>query len=401
METIKNIYKIGPGPSSSHTIAPYNAAKDFLKHINYDFDYIVIDLFGSLSLTGKGHGTDLILKKAFDSYETKINFHNTFENIEHPNTLDFSTYKNDKLIERKRYYSIGGGDFSTTLSKKDVKDVYPFKTFDGLKNYMKVQKIDDIKCVIDNFEDDDIDEFLKDIFLKMCLEVELNLKKEGFLPGRLHLKRIAKDLFDKAQNIDDEIEKITMLITSFAYSASEGNASGEIIVTAPTCGACAVLPSILYYFYKYKNVPVSKIIDGLKVAGIIGDIIKNNASISGAMHGCQAEIGSACSMTSAFICYINDLSLYQIEYGAEIALEHFLGLTCDPVDGYVQIPCIERNGIAALRALTTYLYAKDISNLRRNVVSLDGVINAMKITGESLSKEYKETSIGGLAKILK
>lgn len=400
MESIKRIFKVGPGPSSSHTIGPFNAALDFLNKVNSNFDHIEVHLYGSLALTGKGHGTDTILLKAFKDYKTEIIFHYTFEGIDHPNTIDFIAFNKEKIIKKSRYYSIGGGDFSTSL-KNEAEYLYSFKTFNGLKNYIKVKNISDIARVVDDFEGESINDFLSVIFDKMVEEIEKSLQIEGILPGRLHLKRVAKELFEKANDILDPLEKVMMLISSFAYSVSEANASGEMIVTAPTCGSCAVLPSVLYYFYKYKNFKKEKLIDGLKVAGIVGNIIKNNASISGAMHGCQAEIGSACAMAAAFLCYINDLNLYQIEYGAEIALEHFLGLTCDPVDGYVQIPCIERNGIGALRALECYLYAKDISIFRKNLVSFDGVVDAMKITGESLSKEYKETSIGGLAKILK
>lgn len=400
MESIKRVYKIGPGPSSSHTIGPFNAAKDFLKY-HQDFDEIVIDLYGSLALTGKGHGTDKILLKAFNFPNTKINFNYTFENINHPNTIDFTALKNKQIIDKVRYYSVGGGDILKD-GEKIIKsaDIYPFNSFNGLKNYLEKNKITSIIEVIDNFEDKDIDEFLTNVFKAMINEIETNLSKEGYLPGNLGVKRVAKEIYEKAISEKDEFEKKILLITSYAYATSEGNASGELVVTAPTCGSCGVLPSVLYYEYKHNKVDISKIIGALKVAGILTNFVIKNASISGASLGCQAEIGTAAAIASGALCYIHDLSFYQIEYASELALEHFLGLTCDPVNGYVQIPCIERNGIGALRSLISYIYAKDVSLLRKNKVSFDEVVKAMKITGESLSKDYKETSIGGLAKII-
>ena len=400
MPSIKHVFKIGPGPSSSHTIGPYNCAKDFL--INHsDFDKVVVDLYGSLALTGKGHGTDKILKTSFKDYAYEINFNYTFTKIEHPNTIDISAFKNGKLIDKVRYFSIGGGDI---LKKGDVQkkkeDIYPFNTFNGLKNYLKKEKIQDIALVIDKFENDDINKFLENVLNVMFLEVEKGLQKEGLLPGNLGVKRVAKKIFEKANESKDDAEKRILYLTSFAYAASEENAAGEIVVTAPTCGSCGILPSILYYAYKYQGIKKEKLIDALKVAGLMTNFIIKNASISGASLGCQAEIGSASSITSAALCYIYDLNVYQIEYASELAFEHFLGLTCDPVNGYVQIPCIERNGIGALRSYASFIYAKDIALMRKNKVSFDEVVKAMKITGESLSKDYKETSIGGLAKIV-
>ncbi len=401
MKSIKSIYKVGPGPSSSHTIAPYNAAIDFKNSLK-KYDKVVCTLYGSLALTGKGHGTDKILKVAFDNKKIDVLFDKTFKNLEHPNKLIFDAYLNNEIISSQVYFSIGGGDFTKDLkAKNNEKDIYPFKTFDGLKNFMKVKNITDMSMVCDFFEDNDMDEFLSYIFEKVCDLVEKNLQISGILPGKLGIKRVAKELFNKSKEIKDDEEKRLILLTAFAYSASEGNANGDIVVTCPTCGSCGIIPSLIYYEYKYKNIEKKKIINGLKVAGLIASIIKENASLSGAVHGCQAEIGSASSMGAALLCYLHDLNIYQIEYASEVALEHFLGLTCDPVDGYVQIPCIERNGIGAIRSYVAYLYAKDIAILRENKVSFDECIKAMRITGESLSKDYKETGIGGLAKIKK
>ena len=401
MESIKRVYKIGPGPSSSHTIGPYNAAKDFLNTYK-DFDEVVIDLYGSLALTGKGHGTDKILLKAFENYKAIINFHYTFDDIDHPNTLDFSIFKDGKIINKARYYSIGGGDILKQGQKiEKSKEIYPFNSFNGLKNYLNKHNLTSIVDVVDEFEDKDVNEFLFKIFKAMIHEIESNLKKEGYLPGNLGVKKVAKSIYEKALDEKDEFERKILFITSYAYAASEGNADGDLVVTAPTCGSCGVLPSILYYEYKHNNINIDKIVGALKVAGLLTNIVIKNASISGATLGCQAEIGTASAIASGALCYLHDMSVYQIEYASELALEHFLGLTCDPVNGYVQIPCIERNGIGALRSLISYIYAKDISILRRNKVSFDEVVKAMKITGDSLSKDYKETSIGGLAKIIK
>ena len=401
MESIKRVYKIGPGPSSSHTIGPYNAAKDFLNTYK-DFDEVVIDLYGSLALTGKGHGTDKILLKAFENYKAIINFHYTFDDIDHPNTLDFSIFKDGKIINKARYYSVGGGDILKQGQKiEKSKEIYPFNSFNGLKNYLNKHNLTSIVDVVDKLEDKDVNEFLFKIFKAMIHEIESNLKKEGYLPGNLGVKKVAKSIYEKALDEKDEFERKILFITSYAYAASEGNADGDLVVTAPTCGSCGVLPSILYYEYKHNNINIDKIVGALKVAGLLTNIVIKNASISGATLGCQAEIGTASAIASGALCYLHDMSVYQIEYASELALEHFLGLTCDPVNGYVQIPCIERNGIGALRSLISYIYAKDISILRRNKVSFDEVVKAMKITGDSLSKDYKETSIGGLAKIIK
>lgn len=401
MPSIKYVYKIGPGPSSSHTIGPYHAAMNFMQKYK-DIDEVKVILYGSLALTGKGHGTDKILLETLYGRKTSIEFNYDLENLPHPNTLDFYGYQNGKLIGKKRYYSIGGGEIEIEGEKRpERKKIYPFNTFDGLKNYMNKHSISDIAQVVDTFEEKNIDACLNTVFDYMVNEIESNLDITGYLPGNLGVKRVAKDIYEKAIYTEDRFEKRILFITAYAYAASEGNAAGSLVVTAPTCGSCGVLPALLYYEQEFRAVDRTQIINALKVAGLLANIIIKNASISGAALGCQAEIGSAASIAGAALAHIHGLSTYQIEYAAELALEHFLGLTCDPVNGYVQIPCIERNGIGALRSLMSYIYAKDISILRKNKVSFDEVVKAMKITGESLSKDYKETAIGGLAKIIR
>lgn len=401
METIKDLYIIGPGPSSSHTIGPHRAALDFIKDLNKeDVDEIIVTLYGSLALTGKGHLTDRTISDVLRDYKHTINFDYSLKNLLHPNTVKFDAYKNNKIIKEKTYFSVGGGKIVTNLNNLEGIEVYDLNSFDSIKKYLIDNKLNLIEY-INQKENKDLDEYLAKVFDKMMDSVESNLKKDGLIPGNLKLSRVAKTIFENANKLNSGEEKYLMLITSFAYAAVEGNASGELVVTAPTCGSSGIIPAILYYEYKYNNVSKSTIIDSLKVAGIFGNLCKRNASISGAVLGCQAEVGVASSMASAALCYIHGLSLYQIEYGAEVALEHFLGLTCDPVEGYVQIPCIERNGIGALRSYNSYLYAKNIAPFRHNKVSFDDVVEAMKMTGESLNSDYKETSGGGLAKVVK
>ena len=226
--------------------------------------------------------------------------------------------------------------------------------------------------------------------------IEIGLKEEGIIPGRLEIPKKAKNLYE--ENIENETAELkrTRLLTAYAYATSEQNASGGIIVTAPTCGASGVLPAVLYYLYKEENIPEDKIIEGLAVAGLIGNLVKTNASISGAECGCQAEIGTACSMAAAGYAYIKGFSTDVIESAAEIAMEHHLGLTCDPIYGYVQIPCIERNAVAAIRAIDSANMASLL--YKDSKISFDLVVETMYETGKDLSGHYRETSKGGLAK---
>lgn len=403
MESLKELFVYGPGPSSSHTIGPYKACKDFLDDPNSTlFNRIEVILKGSLALTGKGHLTDKIIKNVFINLNTEIKFDYSLENLQHPNTLViFAFDKNNKLIKTSTYFSVGGGKIiKDDLTNNNSKEIYPYNSFDEIKKYLNDNNITDLKEFVDNFEDKDINVYLNDCIEHMYESIDEGLKQEGILPGDLKLKRVAKEIYQNALKLNEE-DKHLMLLTAFSYSISENNASGNYIVTAPTCGSAGIIPSILYYEEKINKVERSKIIDALKVGGIFGNLAKKNASISGASGGCQAEIGVASAMGAAILAYINNLSIYQIEYASEVALEHFLGLTCDPVKGYVQIPCIERNGIGVLRSYSSYLYSKNIAPLRKNKVSYDEVIETMKITGNALSSSYKETSIGGLAKIIK
>lgn len=399
METIKDIFVSGPGPSSSHTIGPYKAALDFKNRLKGS-ENIKVTLYGSLALTGKGHGTDLIILRTLSNFKTEVIFNFGVKKLSHPNTILFEAFENNKLVHKQKYYSVGGGKIVTKLRKQNLSEVYPFKNFEEIKKYSYENNCS-LVDIVNKFEDNSLDDYLNNALDIMFKNIEKNLLVDGLLPGKLKVERVAKKIYNHAINFKDKAEQYSMLLTSFAYASLEGNAVGDIVVTAPTCGSCGIVPAILYHEYKFNNVSKFELINALKVAGLIGNVCKENASLSGAVLGCQAEVGVASSMASAALCYIRKLDLYQIEYASEVALEHFLGLTCDPVGGYVIIPCIERNGIAALRAYISYLYAKNIGPYRKNKVSFDEVVKAMKDTGKNLNSDYKETAIGGLAKILK
>lgn len=398
LPSIKSLYRIGPGPSSSHTIGPFNASLDFKSRIkNINYSYIIVTLFGSLALTGKGHLTDKIILEALKDDKVKIEF-NIDVIKEHPNTLIFKAYDSkNKLVFSQTYYSIGGGEIkSDGFKSNSMKPVYDFSSFNEFRD-----RFTKAECSIREFfikyEGEDIITFAEGIFDQMVKTIEKGLVTEGEVAQKLHVKRMAKEIYSEAMCETDN--KRILTLSSYAYAVSECNAAGELIVTAPTCGSAGVLPSVLYYSYKDMHIEKDKIIDGLLIAGLIGLIIRHNATISGAVGGCQAEIGSACSMAAAALCVINSLSIYQTEYAAEIGMEHNLGLTCDPVMGYVAIPCIERNSIAAIKAYVAYVFADKISPLRHNAISLDDVIEVMYQTGLGLSKDFKETSKGGLASI--
>lgn len=408
LDSIKNLYIYGPGPSSSHTIGPYRASLDFVNSNKKDFNFTRIDviLYGSLALTGIGHGTDKIIKDTIEKeFNIKCNvlFNIDEKNLEHPNTMRFLGYNDKNEVISNKYFSIGGGEIvKDNLSLKEKKNyVYPFSSFNDVKNYAKEHQIEDLSKIADIFEDNDLNYYLLDILDKMLKSVEVGLSLDGVLPGTLKLKKVAKKMYENALTINDVAERKEMLLSAFSYAVSENNADGKMIVTGPTCGSAGIIPSILYYYKNYLNTSDEKLINSLKVGAFFGLVAKQNASISGAMDGCQAEIGVASSMGAAILSYLNNLTIYQIEYASEVALEHFLGLTCDPVEGYVQIPCIERNGIGVLRSYASYLYAKNIAPLRKNRVSYDDVIKTMKMTGDDIDPSYKETSIGGLARILK
>ena len=295
-------------------------------------------------------------------------------------------------------YSTGGGAIKVKGQNDIVdKNIYPFNSLKEINDYCLENKIDYVGFTY-KFEKD-IKEYLLVVVRQMLLEIENGLSKEGFLPGPLGLKRVACSLNKEASKCKKEDIKEKLLLSSYAYAAMEENACGNMVVTAPTLGSCGVLSSILRRYYD-KGFSLDKLADALAVAGLFGNLVKTNATISGAVGGCQAEIGTACSMAAAFASYMEDLPLKAIECAAEIAMEHNLGLTCDPVGGYVQVPCIERNGIGALRSLDCMLYAKYLSHIKDNKVDFDMIVKTMNYTGQKIAMELKETSLGGLAEFV-
>ena len=391
MESLKKLYNIGFGPSSSHTMGPFNACVYFLNRLD-NADHYLVTLYGSLALTGKGHLTDYIIYQAFKNRNIEIKFDVETKTI-HPNTMDILAFdKDNNLLLEKRFFSVGGGKIIVKVERnKEQNQVYKFNSFDEIKTYCLNNNLS-LPEFVKKFDDSDIEIYLQKAFEVMKNSINRGLNTQGFLPGKLKVERKAKYLIEKIDSDNIKLQKIS----AYAYAVSEENASGNIICTAPTCGASGVLPAILYYYYNDLKKDIKEIINALAVAGIIGNVIKTNASISGAKAGCQSEIGSACSMAAAAVSYLENMNIEQIEYAAEIAMEHHLGLTCDPVLGLVQIPCIERNAVAALRALEASFLSKHLFGSRK--ISFDLVVKTMYETGKDLAKKYKETSTGGLAK---
>lgn len=405
MKSLRNLYRLGPGPSSSHTIAPYNAARAFSASFQGRVDSIEATFYGSLALTGQGHHSEFAIEEAFKPLPVKMIF-DLQSKKPHPLTMRFRAFNKGKPIKEASYISLGGGEIRSQEDPTvNEKDVYPFRDFEEIKAYMTKNNLTDLKEFCLRYEDQSIEDYLSSALKQMFSSIDNGLTEEGQIPAngnpRLQVDRSAKNMHQVALSIKGREGFETLLMSSYAYAVSEESACGKVVVTAPTCGSSGVLPAVLYYMHKIKGVSFEKCRDALFTAGIFGNIVKQNASIAGSIGGCQAEIGTASSMAASALCYLDGLSLHQEEYAAEVAMEHFLGLSCDPVDGYVIIPCIERNGIGAIRAYTSYIYAKFVAPIRQNRVSFDNVVAAMKLTGASLKKAYKETAQGGLAEILK
>ena len=392
MESIKELFKIGHGPSSSHTMGPAKAAAK-IKNKYRDANFFRIFVYNSLALTGEGHLTFKTIEE--ELFPNKCEFIKQIDKKEHPNTIIFEVYKQETLLDVIKVVSVGGGKIAFDNESREIRNVYRHGSFKKIKEYCLRQKIDLFEYVIKH-DDKDIYDYLELIWNQMKKVIVSGLTGVGVLPGELGVKKKAKKLFEA--HIPNEFleDKRVRLVSAYSYACTEENASGEIIVTAPTCGACGVLPSVLFYHNKHLGYSDSEIIKSLGVAGIIGNIIKTNASISGAEAGCQAEIGSACSMTAAAVSYLRGLDIEKQEYAAEVALEHSLGLTCDPVRGYVQIPCIERNAVFAMKALNAVTLADLTSS--ESKVAFDTVVETMLQTGKDLGFEYRETAEGGLAK---
>lgn len=400
MQSIKELYRIGNGPSSSHTMGPKKAAELFLDDHPHAARFNVT-LYGSLAATGKGHLTDQALLNVLEPVApTTIEWlPKTFLPF-HPNALRLDAFdENEKIIDSRTLYSVGGGALSDGekiigLTENQGKDIYPMTTMSEIMNWCEKTGKSYWEYVED-CEGKDIWDYLKEVWRVMKEAVIRGLDNEGLLPGPLSLHRKAVSYHIKAKGYKDSLRS-RGLVFAYALAVSEENASGGEIVTAPTCGSCGVVPAVLYHLEQSRGFSENRMLRALATAGLFGNIVKQNASISGAEVGCQGEVGVACAMAAAAASQFFGGSPAQIEYAAEMGLEHHLGMTCDPVCGLVQIPCIERNAYAAARALDANLYSSFTDGIHR--VSFDRVVAVMKQTGHDLPSLYKETGEGGLAK---
>ena len=397
MKSIREIYKIGKGPSSSHTMGPERASRLF-KQDHPQADAYRVVLYGSLSKTGVGHGTDRVICQVLAPTPTEIVFSSEELSGCHPNTMDFFAMKDGQQIGTLRIESIGGGDIRVPgQSLLDTPEVYPENSFAEIADFCKWRYIDKLSDYVELNEGEDIWEFLMQVWLTMKQSITDGLQTEGILPGGLKVQRKAKYLYEQSDDALVPGMQEFKHIAAYAYAVAEQNADNGTIVTAPTCGACGVVPAVLKYAQDTRGFSDEQIIRGLAAAGIIGSLTKRNASISGAECGCQAEIGTACSMAAAALAELYEQNLDQVEYAAEAAMEHHLGLTCDPICGLVQIPCIERNAVAAMRAMNACNLSFFLTGSRN--ISYDMVCRAMHETGINLNHRFRETSEGGLAKI--
>ena len=400
MQSLRELYKIGRGPSSSHTMGPERAMRIFRERYP-EADRFVVTLFGSLALTGEGHGTDRVIRETVAPIPCEVIFDCEAECPVHPNTMEVKIYRGEVLLEQKKVYSVGGGtirlegEAEDACSKNARNDIYPLNTYSEIAEYCRERNIR-LWQYVEECEGSDIFSYLSDIWEQMKAAVHEGLTTAGELPGGLHTQRRAQILYNQ-RHIDESAQtKENRLVCSYAFAVSEQNAGGGVIVTAPTCGACGVVPSVLKYMQDTRGFSDLDVVRALATGGLIGNLIKHNASISGAECGCQAEIGSACSMASAALAELFGMGLGQIEYAAEVAMEHHLGLTCDPINGLVQIPCIERNAVAAMRSINALSLANFLADSRK--ISFDMVVKVMYETGLHLRSDYRETSSGGLAK---
>lgn len=399
MESLRELYRIGYGPSSSHTMGPRSATERFIERHPEGESYLA-ELYGSLAATGKGHLTDKAIREVCEKHGKKIDlrwYPDIFKSF-HPNALTIKALSKDgSVLYEKTYYSVGGGKI-VTENQNDLTpvDIYPkehFGSMGKLLNYCSEEGLQLWEAVLE-VEGNEILDYIKTVWDVMKESILKGLENEGVLPGGLKLQRKASQIFAKSQEFKGPFGE-TKLPVAYALAVSEENAGGGKIVTAPTCGSCGVLPAVLYSLQQQEKLSDLRIYRALLTAGIVGNIVKENGSISGAEVGCQGEVGVACAMAGAAATQLMGGSIYQIEYAAEMGLEHHLGLTCDPMRGLVQIPCIERNAMASMRALDHSLFA--LFSDGRHKVSFDAAIEVMMETGQALPSLYRETSMGGLA----
>jgi L-serine dehydratase len=393
LKSLKELFRIGTGPSSSHTMAPRKAAEQFLQR-RPDAAKYRVTLFGSLAATGRGHLTDQILIDAFQPRSCEIVWVPETELPLHPNGMYFEALTSEgELIEKWEVHSIGGGALQEAGEKISTASVYDLNSMDAI---LQRSKETGETCweYASGCEGEDLYPFLREVWAVMSDSIVRGLEHVGVLPGGLGLGRKAQSFYRKASLYGPDFKR-NGLLWAYALAVSEENASGGVIVTAPTCGASGVLPAVLRYLQESLECSTEDILRALATAGLIGNLVKHNASISGAEVGCQGEIGTACAMAAAAATQLHGGTVRQIEYAAEMGLEHHLGLTCDPVQGLVQIPCIERNAHAATRALSCCHFA--LLSGGDHKITFDEITLVMKETGKALPSLYRETSGGGIA----
>jgi len=394
MDTLKNLYRIGHGPSSSHTMAPRRAAEIFVAD-HAGATSIRVTLYGSLAATGRGHLTDVAIREVLAPRPVQFVWKQGEELPGHPKGMVFEAMDASGLVTATRtFFSVGGG---ALLDDPDSRSVYPLSTIEQILHHCE-RSGQSFWEYVESCESKEIWPFLETMWAAMCSALETGLRTPGTLPGPLGLSRKAGSFHRKASMLNAEL-RAEALLAAYAYAVAEQNAAGGVVVTAPTCGACGVLPAILYRLREAHRVDKADILRALATASLFGNLAKTNASISGAEVGCQGEIGVACAMGAAAAAQLLGGTPSQIEYAAEMGLEHHLGLTCDPVAGLVQIPCIERNAHAAVRSLSCARFA--FLSDGQHHISYDDVVSVMAETGHALSSLYRETAAGGLAKIYK
>ena len=393
MESIKEIYKIGYGPSSSHTMGPHKAAEQF-RQSTPGADSYRVALYGSLAATGKGHGTDRAIKEALKPANADITWlPETFLSY-HPNAVKFEAAdKSGKTITEKTFYSVGGGKITDGINKDETKRIYEMTTITEILDWIQ-KNGSSFWEYVEMAEGPGIYSHMELVWKTMNDAIKRGLEEEGVLPGGLNMRRKASSYYIKSKGFADTMRKRTLTF-AYALAVSEENAGGGIVVTAPTCGSCGVMPAVLKRIQDELELSDIKIHRALMTAGLFGNVVKEHASISGAEVGCQGEVGTACAMAAAAAAQLVGASPRQIEYAAEMGIEHHLGLTCDPIMGLVQAPCIERNAMAAEKAINAGAFA--ILGDGTHLVSFDKIVKTMNQTGHDLPNIYKETSEGGMA----
>ncbi len=398
MESLRQLYKIGNGPSSSHTMGPRKAAQHFAEHYGSGAVRFEVTLYGALAATGKGHLTDQAILGILSPIapteilwkpETVLDFHT--------NGMTFRSFgASGQELASWTVYSIGGGDIvEEGQDRTPTQSIYPLTKIKDIQKFCEESGTSYWEYV-DKIEGAGIWDYLAEVWTVMKEAVERGIEAEGVLPGGLGVRRKAVSYYVHAAGYNSSL-KSRGLVYAYALAVSEENASGGRIVTAPTCGSCGIVPAVLYHLHNSEGFSEKRILRALATAGLFGNVVKYNASVSGAEVGCQGEVGVACAMAAAAASQLFGGTPAQIEYSAEMGLEHHLGLTCDPVCGLVQIPCIERNAYAAARALDANLYAAFSDGRHR--VDFDRIVEVMKQTGHDIPSLYKETALGGLAAI--